>query len=110
MKLTPELEDTLHADGYLCLREIDGKICGLMKFAYTVGLIVDITMENVFGKEYSTYQFRYCYPYEKTREAVADLLVYKYLVDPIGGWVKQKGGIIDRVNPAIEDEWINNRK
>jgi hypothetical protein len=110
MILTPELEETLRADGYFFLREIDGKICGLMKFAFTVGLMVNITLDEMFITPMSQYEYRFCYPYEKAQECLNDLTIYKYGVDPIGGWVKQKGSGIDRVNPVIEKEWINSRK
>ena len=110
MILTPELEETLLADGYFHLRVIDGKICGLQKFAFTVGLMINITLDEMFSTPMSQYEYRFCYPYEKAAEALLALEFYKYGEDPIGGWVKQKGGGIDRVNPAIEDEWINNRK
>jgi hypothetical protein len=110
MILTPELKEQLLADGYFHLKEVDGKICGLMRFAFTVGLMVNITLDEVFGTSLSEYEYRFCYPYEKAEECLLDLKVYKYGEDPIGGWVKQKGSGIDRVNPAIEDEWLNNRK
>lgn len=102
MKLTPELEKYLNEQGYFNLKVVDGKICGLMKFMYTIGLVVNI-------KEWD-YEYRYCYPYANTAECLLDFGVYKYGVDPIGGWVKQKGGNIDRVNPAIEEEWLKNRE
>lgn len=110
MKLTEEVRTILEEDGYLQLREVDGVICGVMRFAFTLGLMVNIKLDEVFNMSLSEYEYRYCYPYEKSVECLNDLAVYKYGEDPIGGWIKQKGSGIDRVNPAIEDKWINNRK
>lgn len=103
MKLTPEIQKILAADGYVALREIDGVICGLQPFMYTVGLMVNIHMEDVFDKEYSTYEYRFCYPHEKAQEAILALSVYKYGEDPILGWIKQKGSGIDRTNPNLKE-------
>ena len=110
MTLTEELIEILEADGYLQLREVDGVIIGLYKFAFTIGLMVNVKLDQVFNMTVTEYEYRFCYPYEKVHECVIDLKLYRYGVDPIGGWVKQKGNGIDRVNPAIEDEWINSRK
>lgn len=110
MKLTPEVKAILEKDGFFDLKEVDGVICGLQRFMFTIGLMVNITVEDFCGIPGGVYEYRYCYPYEKTAECLVDLVLYKYGVDPLGGWIKQKGGHIDRVNPAIEDEWLNSRK
>lgn len=110
MKLTPEIKKILENDGYTHLREVDGVICGLQRFMYTLGLMVNIHMEDIFGKEYSTYEYRFCYPYEKAEEAVLALSVYKYGEDPILGWIKQKGACIDRTNPILKESWIKDKE
>jgi hypothetical protein len=105
-----ELEQILISDGYFNLKEVDGIIIGLYKFMFTIGLMVDIKVESGFGQQISSYKYRYCYPYDKSLECLMDLELYDGIGDPIGGWVKQKGYGIDRVNPQIEKDWINNRK
>ena len=105
-----DIEQLLIDDGYFDLKEVDGVIIGLYKFMFTIGLMVDIKVEECFGLNITTYKYRYCYPYEKSLECLMALKIYDGTGDPIGGWVKQKGSGIDRVNPSIENDWINNRK
>ena len=100
--LTPELEQVLLDDGYFELKEVNGKVNGLFKFAFTIGLVCDLKIRH----GYSEYAYRYCYPYEKTAECLLAHKIYDGVDDPIGGWIKQKGGGIDRINPAIADDWI----
>ncbi len=106
--LTKGLEQILLEEGYFELKEVNGKVYGLYKFMFTIGLICGLKLEDVFGMNLPTYEHRYCYPYPKTEECILALKVYEGIGDPIGGWIKQKGGGIDRINPAIEDEWIKN--
>lgn len=103
--LTPELEQLFLNEGYFNLKEVNGKIYGLFKFMFTIGLMCDLKLESCFGMNLPSYEYRYCYPYEKTEECLLALKVYDGIGDPIGSWVKQKGGGIDRINPAIDD-WI----
>lgn len=103
MKLTPEIQKILEDDGYSHLREIDGVICGLFPFMYTVGLMVNIYMEGVLGRELSTYEYRFCYPYKQAGQALLALKLFEYGKDPIGGWIKQKGYGIDRTNPNLKE-------
>ncbi len=105
--LTPTLERILLNEGYFELKEVNGKVYGLFKYAFTIGLMCGLKLENLFGSTVSAYEHRYCYPYPKTEECLLALKVYDGIGDPIGGWIKQKGSGIDRVNPDIVDDWIN---
>lgn len=98
MKLTEELKKDLESNGYFDLKECNGIILGMMKFAFTLAIVVDI-------KELD-YDHRYCYPYEKTLDCLMAYKIYEGLGDPIGPWVKNKGWNRDRLNPELESEHI----
>lgn len=99
MKLTAELKQQLEKDGYFELKEANGIILGLMRFAFTLAIVVDIKSDGF-------YEHRYCYPYAETLDCLMSYKIYDGIDDPIGKWVKNKGHDRDRVNPAIEQEWI----
>lgn len=81
------------AHGYTHLRTLDdGRVIGLMEFAFTTGLVVGITHEG-------HYQHRYCY--ELHAEALEALLGWDGSGDPPGPWVKNKGLGVDRSNPKL---------
>lgn len=93
--LTSELREQLTREGYFLLVETeDHKICGLLPFMFTTGLVVDI---DQFG-----YGRRYCYP---NTESAVDGYV-KWLAngttfnDPQDDmWIKCKGDRGDYTNP-----------
>lgn len=106
--LTPSFKEILDNEGYFEYKEVNGKVYGLYKFAFTVGLMCDLKLDSLFGGMLIvTYKHRYCYSYANLDECLLALKVYEGIGDPIGSWVKQKGGGVDRVNPDIVDEWIN---
>jgi hypothetical protein len=92
-KLTPELRQTLEEIGYIKLKEVNGKIIGIMRYMYTVAIVVDI--------DYYGYNHRFCYPHERAMDCLMAFEVYNGEGDPMGGWIKQKGAGVDRINPAI---------
>ena len=96
--LTEELKVVLEADHYVGLREIEGKgICGLMQFAYTIGL--------VYGIDRYGYTGRYCYPHDVVKECVVALKLWDGKEDPIGDWIKHKGIKGDITNPKFANEY-----
>lgn len=84
--------DFYHSQGYSCLTKINGKICGLMRFAFTTGLVVGL---NPIG-----YQGRYCY--HTLAEATEALLVWNGEGHPSGNWIKYKGDF-EISNPNYDD-------
>jgi hypothetical protein len=88
----------LHDLGYTHLREINGQVCGLHKFAYTTGLMVDL---HELG-----YELRYCF--EKQEDAAAALAKWDGRGHPDGPWIKCKGRLngvgVDLLNPALQIE------
>jgi len=86
MKLTEEFKERLESEGYMHLREVEGRgICGLMKFIFTVGL--------VYGIDQIGYKGRWCYPNEKAADAVYAFGIWDGKSDPMGCWIKHKGHI-----------------
>ena len=98
--LTPEVIDRLTKENYYMLKEINGVIYGLYEFMYTIGLVVNINPKLDMWSD--QYDYRYCYPKEKLRECILALHVWDGKGDPIGPWIKQKGGGIDRTNPLLK--------
>jgi hypothetical protein len=80
--------------GYFDVKVLDGKVCGLLRLAFTTGLIVDI---GKYG-----YNCRYCYP--RHGDAVEALAAWDGKGDPPGNWIKRKGGGGDVENPNYEPE------
>jgi hypothetical protein len=52
-EIDPHLALALHSSGYTSLRLHRGRVCGLHRFMYTVGIVV--------GLDLQTYSHRYCY-------------------------------------------------
>ena len=99
--ITPELQKILNENGYYMPKLINGKLCALMDYMFTTGIVVNIT-------EYS-YERRYCF--QHTIEALLAIEVYEDLTQHApGGWIKCKGAYmgqpIDCLNPKFcEDEY-----
>jgi len=73
-------------EGYFEIREIPGNgICALMRFVFTVGLVVKIDPTG--------YERRYCY--SSLREAMDDINSWDGTGHPQGNWIKCKGSGID---------------
>jgi hypothetical protein len=100
MKLTDEIKQSLESDGYFELKESNGFILGLMKFAFTLAIVVDIHNDG-------SYEHRFCYPYGKALECLMAYKLYEGIDDPQGSWIKNKGWNVDRLNPAIAHLHIN---
>jgi len=87
------LLDCLHTEGYYNLTEINGRLCGLHRFAFTVGLVV--------GLDYFGYEGRYCF--ERESDALESLLTWDGKQHPSGEWLKFKGKYegeyLDMANP-----------
>lgn len=90
---SPKLLEFLESQGYSSLRMVNGVLCGLLPFAFTTGLMVDL---REFG-----YELRYCYEHEA--DALAALLVWDGNDHPTGPWIKCKGRGVDLLNPELED-------
>lgn len=101
--LTPELIARLTKDGFYQLKEINGVIYGLYNFMFTIGLVVDICPTTDIWSD--LYKHRYCYPKENLVDAVHALHLWDGKGDPLGPWIKQKGGDIDRRNPLSTEPY-----
>lgn len=75
-------------------REINGRRCGLYRFIFTVGLILDYDP----GNHFELYSGRYCY--EHLADAKEALHAWDGAVDPPGPWIKYKGNGGERSNPS----------
>lgn len=92
--ISPKLQRTLFDEGYMYLKEISGKVCGIMPFLFTWGLVVGL---DEFG-----YSHRFCY--DSRSDAVEAIGEYTSLdTDPPGNWIKEKGRG-DRPNPNYQPE------
>ncbi len=80
--IDPHLALALHVSGYTSLRLHRGRVCGLHRFMYTVGIVV--------GLDFETYSHRYCYAdFAEARGALGE-----WSEDdehPPGPWIKRKG-------------------
>jgi hypothetical protein len=77
----------LESEGYFALRVIDGRgICGLMKFIFTIGLC-----EGIATNGFDSYEGRWCYPHEYSKDALLALTLWDGKDDPAGRWLKYKG-------------------
>lgn len=88
-RLSLPLREQLEHEGYSDLVEINGKVCGLLPFLFTTGLMVGL--ENGF------YELRYCFEAEK--DARAALERWDGEGHPTGPWIKAKGVNVDLLNP-----------
>lgn len=88
------LRKYLEENGYYDLRLIQGQICGLQRYAFTVGIVVNINDIS--------YERRYCYPdgvgANEAYAAYTDVAIH-----PTGPWIKLKGDYqgkpVDLLNP-----------
>jgi hypothetical protein len=72
-------------DVFMLTREIPGRgLCGVQRFLYTCGLLVDMRFD---GLSYD-YKARYCYPI--AADALHDLLHWDGVGDPPGDWHTEK--------------------
>lgn len=85
--------EKLEKEGYYSIRELPGRgLCGLMRFAFTTGLVIGM---DDFG-----YHGRYCYSSQAdAKEALAN---WNGEGDPGGPWIKYKGTGGERTNKNIE--------
>ena len=94
-KLTKELEIKLIENNqFLKVKEIDGVIIGVLRFAFTIAIMYDVDVDG-------GYQHRFCYPYEYTKDCLMAFEVWDGLGDPPGHWLKNKGWGVERRNPLI---------
>ena len=91
-RVSAELGEFLQAQGYRQLRWIDGVLCGVCGFNFTIGLVVGLSFEG--------YERRYCY--EHLEDAHAALGQWDGGGHPPGPWIKCKGAGIDLLNPALQ--------
>jgi hypothetical protein len=98
-KVTPKHPIPVYADaGFFRVRALDNvREFGLMRFAFTVGLCIDIEPTS----QYQIYTGRYCYP--SLNEALAAFDEYTGTGDPSGDWVKYKGLDGERENPNLKE-------
>jgi len=81
-------------------KTINGVECGLLRFLFTWGLVVDITETG----EGEIFEYRFCF--EHYEDALASLKAWDGTGLPGGPWIKQKGLVnkiaTDRLNPNLE--------
>jgi hypothetical protein len=86
----------LHDLGYTHLRKINGQMCGLQQFMFTVGLMV--------GLDEKGYERRYCF--ERHEDAADALMRWDGNHHPDGPWIKCKGRMhgmpVDMLNPSLQ--------
>jgi hypothetical protein len=85
----PELLKFLASNRYTHMRQLGTKLVGLLRFNFTVGLVV--------GLDWLGHDRRYCY--EHAEEAVEALDAWDGHDHPDGPWIKCKGAGIDLLNP-----------
>jgi len=96
--MTKEEENYFKEVGVYLLREVPNKgICGLVRFAFTVGLCYGMTTDD-----FQFYEGRYCFPLGI--DAVTALAEWDGIGDPAGNWIKHKGGIGEYSNPNYEKQ------
>lgn len=92
-----DVEDFLGLQGYVQLKYIPGRgICGMMQFAFTVGICYGLTMDS--------YKGRWCYPNENYIDAMVAYGEWSGEGDPDGPWLKHKGVDGEYVNPKIKQK------
>lgn len=87
-----DLITMLEKQGYYNVKVVNGKICALFRFIFTIGLVVDC---NEHG-----YKYRYCY--ENAMDAKKALEEWDGEGHPLGDWIKRKGEGGDLINPLKE--------
>ncbi|MDM0032374.1 hypothetical protein QTI33_09580 [Variovorax sp. J22P271] len=78
-------------NGYSHVRQLGGKWVGLLRFNFTVGLVV--------GLDGGGYDRRYCF--EFAEDAIQSLDAWDGHDHPGGPWIKCKGAGIDLLNPSL---------
>ena len=77
-----KLIKSLEEQGYFAIKELpDGTLCGLCRFAFTIGLMIGLDETGYYG--------RYCY--SNLSDAREALISYLGEGDPTGPWIKYKG-------------------
>lgn len=91
-----ELKAFLEAEGYRDLRVIPGRgVCGIRAFMFTNAIVYGLDMGGYIG--------RYCYPHEKIGELIMAYALWDGKEDPLGQWIKHKGGY-EYINPNYYDD------
>ena len=86
--------------GYLDTRITQAGVeLGLMPLAFTIAICVDVNRDPLG----LPYKYRFCYPKERTIEAVELYSRWDGLGVPSGKWTKVKGAGIDCPNPLDKD-------
>lgn len=81
---------------FLGLRKVPARgLCGIQRFAFTCGLLVDLKFDGTFYD----YSARYCY--ESFAEALQGLVLWDGKDDPPGEWIKEK--VSERFGPGSRD-------
>jgi hypothetical protein len=80
------------AEGLLAMGMCGGRVCAVMPFMFTAGLLVDYSSD---GQTYD-YSARYCY--ENKFDALLALAMWNGLGDPPLNWVKEK--VSERLGPG----------
>lgn len=94
-EIDEKLHQQLSKEGYTNIRYVESRgLCALKKFLFTTGLC--------YGLEKHSYLGRYCYPYGFSQDAVLGLQLWDGKGDPIGQWIKHKGGIGEYTNPNFK--------
>ncbi len=92
-------EDYFRKEGFYFLKIINvngiEKVCCLQRMAFTVGLMVGVTMDY-------TYEYRYCF--KTLKDAFDSLTSWTGRDHPPGNWIKRKGEGGDLSNPNLERE------
>ncbi|KWT97712.1 MULTISPECIES: hypothetical protein [unclassified Variovorax] len=83
--------EMLAQNGYTHVRRIGEKYLGLLRFNFTIGLVV--------GLDWAGHERRYCY--ELAEDAIAALDAWDGQGHPGGPWIKCKGAGIDLLNPSF---------
>lgn len=83
------LLEMLAQNGYTHVRQLGGRWVGLLRFNFTVGLVV--------GLDGGGYERRYCF--EFAEDASQALEAWNGRDHPGGPWIKCKGAGIDLLNP-----------
>ena len=86
--------------GFFRVRRLeDGRVIGLKRFMFTIGLVYDIDDGGYGG--------RFCY--SDLVDAMDAFDTWDGIRDPSGNWIKEKGRNIERTNPklrqGVEHEW-----
>lgn len=90
-----ELIDFLNKEGYYNIVQTPNKgVCALYRFAFTVGLVINI---NSIG-----YEGRYCY--NNNSDAKTAIQSWDGNGDPSGPWIKYKGKGGERSNKIKNNE------